>query len=72
MTLCERIDKIDKLLFDAGVLVLAAKTNAARTLADHKIIEAHPAQASDPDVRGYFRRAVHRRDETLHFTLAAR
>ena len=40
MTLIERIDQIDKLLFDAGVLVLSAKTNAARSGADHKIIEA--------------------------------
>jgi hypothetical protein len=40
MTMTERIDEIDRMLFDAGVLVLSAKTNAARTAADHKITEA--------------------------------
>lgn len=39
-TLRERADEIDTMLFDAGVLVLSAKTNAARTEADHKITEA--------------------------------
>lgn len=36
----ERIDEIDQALFDAGVLVLSAKTSAQRTAADHKITEA--------------------------------
>lgn len=40
MTLVERIDEIDKMLFDAGVLVLSAKTNQGRMAADHKITEA--------------------------------
>lgn len=36
----ERIDEIDQALFDAGVLVLSAKTSAQRTAADRKITEA--------------------------------
>lgn len=40
MMLTERIDEIDRTLFDAGVLVLSATTNAARKAADQKITEA--------------------------------
>lgn len=40
MTLCERIDKIDRMLFDASVLVLNATTNTKRLAADHKITDA--------------------------------
>lgn len=36
----DRIEEIDQLLFDAGVLVLSAKSNAARKAADDKIMEA--------------------------------
>lgn len=37
--LTDRIDKIDRMLFDAGVLVLGAKTNAARAAADSMITD---------------------------------
>lgn len=36
----ERIEEVDRMLFDAGVLVLEAKTNAARAAADRKITDA--------------------------------
>lgn len=39
-TLRERIEEIDKVLFDAGCLVLRATTSKDRTLADDKITEA--------------------------------
>lgn len=40
MTPKERIDHIDKLLFDASVLVLSATTAEKRTAADKKITDA--------------------------------
>lgn len=40
MTLREQIDEIDQLLFDAGVLVFAAKCNRDRKDADRKIMDA--------------------------------
>ncbi len=40
MTLVERIDEIDKMLFDAGILVLNATTKQLRKEADTKIIDA--------------------------------
>lgn len=40
MTVWDCIEEIDKMLFDAGVLVLSAKTNASRQAADRKIMEA--------------------------------
>lgn len=40
MTLTERIDHIDKMLFDAGILVLNATTKQLRKEADRKIIDA--------------------------------
>ncbi|WP_207558343.1 hypothetical protein, partial [Mycobacteroides abscessus] len=36
----DRIDKIDQMLFDAGVMVLSAKTGAQRKAADRKIMDA--------------------------------
>jgi hypothetical protein len=36
----ERIDKIDRMLFDAGIAVLDATTKQARKDADRKIIDA--------------------------------
>ncbi|WP_157931641.1 hypothetical protein [Mycobacteroides abscessus] len=36
----DRIDKIDRMLFDAGVLVISAKTGAQRRAADNKIMDA--------------------------------
>lgn len=36
----DRIDKIDQMLFDAGVMVLSAKTVAQRRAADDAILDA--------------------------------
>lgn len=36
----DRIDLIDQMLFDAGVMVLSAKTGAQRKAADRKIMDA--------------------------------
>lgn len=40
MILAERIDAIDQLLFEAGVLALSARTVAGRREADTKIMDA--------------------------------
>lgn len=40
MSARERIDEIDQILFDAGVLVLSAKDGRGRTAADLKVTEA--------------------------------
>ncbi|WP_016895823.1 hypothetical protein [Mycobacteroides abscessus] len=36
----DRIDKIDQMLFDAGVMVLSAKTGVQRKEADRKTMDA--------------------------------
>lgn len=40
MSILDRIEEIDKILFDAGVLILGAKTVKARKDADHKVMDA--------------------------------
>lgn len=43
MTPAQRIDQIDRMLFDAQNMVLAANTKAARAAADSKITDARIA-----------------------------
>lgn len=43
LTVAQRIDEIDRMLFDAQNMVLAANTKAARNAADSKITDARIA-----------------------------